>query len=135
MQPFINPNLFLSPTYGNYIQNPMPQTQMQPVGISGKYVNDFNEITASDIPMNSPAIFAKNDRSEIQLREWNPNGQITTTLYKAVIGKPQETITPIQPTFNPSEVLDPIFEKLAELEEKIDKLPKTTPSRAKKEGE
>lgn len=135
MQPYVNPNLFLSPMYGNYMQNQMPQVQAQPIGISGKYVNNFDEITASDIPMNSPAIFAKNDRSEIQLREWNPNGQITTTLYKAVVEKPQEVITPPQPAFNPSEFLDPIFERLSELEDKIDKLPKSTTSRLKKEGE
>ena len=83
MQPYVNPNLFLSPIYGNYMQNPMPQAQ--PVGISGKYVNDFGEINASDIPMSGPAVFAKNDRSEIQIREWNPNGQIVTTSYKAVV--------------------------------------------------
>ena len=117
------------------MQNTMPQMQMQPVGISGKYVNDFNEITASDIPMNSPAIFAKNDRSEIQIREWNPNGQITTTQYKVVIDKPQEKAEPLQPKFDFDEVLKPVIEKLAELEEKIDKLPKSTTTRAKKEGE
>lgn len=114
------------------MQNTIPQMQMQPVGISGKYVNDFNEIAASDIPMNSPAIFAKNDRSEIQIREWNPNGQITTTQYKVVIDKPQEKA---EPKFDFDEVLKPVIEKLAELEEKIDKLPKTAITRAKKEGE
>lgn len=116
------------------MQNQMQQMQMQPIGISGKYVNDFNEITASDIPMNSPAIFAKNDRSEIQIREWNPNGQITTTLFKAVIEPQEKEIIP-QPAFNPNEVLEPIIEKLAELEDKIDKIPKSTVSRTKKDGE
>lgn len=135
MQPYINPNLFLSPMYGNYLQNSMPQVPAQPIGISGKYVNDFNEITASDIPMNTPAIFAKNDRSEIQIREWNPNGQITTTLYKAVVDKPLEQPLPAQPVFNPNEVLEPIFERLSELEEKIDKLPRPATNRVKKEGE
>lgn len=83
MQPFINPYLFSNPIYGNYGQQVQQPAQQMQIGISGKYVNDFNEINASDIPMNGPAIFAKNDRSEIQLREWNPNGQIVTTSYKA----------------------------------------------------
>lgn len=135
MQPFINPYLFSNPIYGNYgqqmSQNVVTQP-MQTVGISGRYVNDFSEINASDIPMNSPAIFAKNDRSEIQLREWNANGQIITTAYKAVVEEPEVVK---EKAFNPSEFLDPIFERLNELEEKIDKLPKQTVTRAKKEGE
>lgn len=136
MQPFINPYLFSNPMYGNYGQQQFqqPVQQQMPIGISGKYVNDFGEITASDIPMNSPAIFAKNDRSEIQLREWNSNGQIVTTSYKAVVEE-QPVPKPV-PVFNPNDVLEPIFTRLNELEEKIDKLPKvSTVSRTKKDGE
>lgn len=138
MQPYVNPNLFLSPMYGNYMQNAMqnqmPQMQSQPIGISGKYVNDFGEINVSDIPMNGPAVFAKNDRSEIQIREWNPNGQIVTTSYKAVVETPP--VIEQTPVFNPNDVLEPIITRLNELEEKIDKLPKTSSvTRAKKDGE
>lgn len=125
MQQYVNP--FLNPTYGNYWnQQPQMQQPMQP-GISGRYVNDFSEITANDIPMNSPAIFAKNDRSEIQLREWNPNGQIITTSYKAIQEQPKQELTT-------NNFLEPIFIRLAELEEKIDKLGKPS-TRTKKEGE
>lgn len=139
MQPYINPYLFSNPIYGNYgqqqqVQQPMVQ-QTQPIGIAGKYVNDFNEITASDIPMNSPAIFAKADRSEIQLREWNANGQITTKVYKTVEETPQEIVAQPQNNFDASEVLNPIFERFNELEEKIDKLPKQAATRVKKDGE
>lgn len=135
MQPFINPYLFSNPIYGNYGQQVQQPAQQMQIGISGKYVNDFNEINASDIPMNGPAIFAKNDRSEIQLREWNPNGQIVTTSYKAVIEEPPTPAVPV-PVFNPNDVLEPIFTRLNELEEKIDKLPKSaTVTRAKKDGE
>lgn len=136
MQPFINPYLFSNPMYGNYGQQQFQQPVQQqiPIGISGKYVNDFGEITASDIPMNSPAIFAKNDRSEIQLREWNSNGQIVTTSYKAVNEEPP--VSEPVPLFNPNDVLEPIIARLNELEEKIDKLPKvSTVSRTKKDGE
>lgn len=137
MQPYVNPYLFSNPTFGNYGQ---PQFQQQPIqqpmqqiGISGRYVNDFGEISASDIPMNGPAIFAKNDRSEIQLREWNPNGQIVTTSYKAIV---EEAPAPVKESvFKPETVLDPIFSKLTELEEKIDKLKPTTAKTVKKDGE
>lgn len=128
MQPYINPNLFLSPMYGNYMQNQMSQPPIQPVGISGKYVNDFNEIAASDIPMNGPAIFAKNDRSEIQIREWNPNGQIVTSAYRLVVEQPKEVIP------NSSTDLETILSKLSELDEKIEKLNKPI-QRVKKETE
>lgn len=136
MQPYVNPYLFSNPIYGSYGQQQFQQPiQPQvPIGISGKYVNDFSEINASDIPMNSPAIFAKNDRSEIQLREWNANGQIVTKSYKEVDVEPP--IPERAPVFNPNEVLEPIIARLNELEEKIDKIPRSSATaRAKKDGE
>lgn len=128
MQPYINPNYFSNPIYGNYFQNTMPQVQVPPMGISGKFVNDFNEINASDISMNSPSVFAKNDRSEVQIREWNSNGQIITTSYKAMAEQPKEA--------TPSAAIEmaTILDKLDELNEKIEKLSKTSP-RVKKETE
>lgn len=135
MNPYSTVNPFLNPIYGNYGQanyaQPIPQIQQnQSVGIPGKYVNDFNEITASDIPMNAPVVFAKNDRSEIQIREWNANGQIVTTSYKAVI-EPTKPVT----TLETDELLKPIIAKLTDLEEKIDKLQKPTITKIKKENE
>lgn len=130
---FQNPYPFLNPMYGNYGQMPNVPTMPQQIGISGKYVNDFSEISASDIPMNSPAIFAKNDRSEIQLREWNSNGQIVTTSYKAIIEEPP--IVKTEPTFDTESFLEPILTRLGDLEDKIDKLQKPTVARAKKDGE
>ena len=106
----------------------MPQPQIQPVGISGRYVNDFNEINASDNSMSSPSIFPKNDRSEIQIREWNPNGQIVTTTFKPVVEQIKET-APV-PTIDTETILD----KLEELNDKIEKLSKPAP-RVKKETE
>lgn len=138
MQPYINPYLFSNPIYGNFgqqqqMQQPM-MSQAQQIGIAGKYVNDFNEINASDIPMNSPAIFAKNDRTEIQMREWNSNGQIITRSYKEVnVEAPEPEKAAV---FNPNDVLEPIIARLNELEEKIDKIPRpSAAARAKKDGE
>lgn len=116
MYPNINP--FQNQMFQNYMQG--PQMAYQPAGISGKYVNDFNEITANDVPMNgSPSIFLKSDRSEIQIREWSPNGQIVPRLYRAV------EIVEQAPQEQKDDYSNLIIERLTALEEKIDKLSKT----------
>lgn len=63
------------------------QTQMslpnQQQPFYGKVVDNFDSITANDVPMNGqPATFIKNDGSEIQVRVWTPSGTIATTRYK-----------------------------------------------------
>lgn len=119
MQPFINPYLFQSPGY--QFANQMMQ-QPNTAGISGKYVNDFNEVNANDVPMNGmPAVFIKTDRSEIQMREWSPNGQITPTTYRIVAENPQ-IVEPKTEYFDKAEILDPILAKLTEFEEQLAKL-------------
>lgn len=117
----------------NYYNYAPVQTQM-----SGKYVNEFNEVTANDVPMDGKsAVFVKNDRSEIQVREWNPNGQITMTSYLPQISKKDDEVDKLsnetqKSKFDPkSEVLEPLFERLEQLENKIDRIGKT--SRVKKE--
>lgn len=139
MQPFINPYLFQNP-YSMQCGNPTLQSTQnsynpltQPIGINGKYVNDFNEITASDVPMNGqPSLFIRNDRSEIQLREWSPNGQIISTQFVPCITQEQPST---QPAFDVNAVIEPIFERLSQLEDKLDKLSKPATVKAKKEGE
>lgn len=131
MQPFVNPYLFQNPycTYpGNNISQNTQNYSNPTIGLSGKYVNDFGEITANDVPMGGqPAIFVKNDRNEIQLREWSPNGQIVSTVYKPFI-EPQQTMETIsQPSFDVrTEVLEPIFARLSEIEQQLTKLNKPT---------
>lgn len=131
MQPYVNPYLFQNPYYPNLGNTTTPNIPNfnQQMGISGKYVNDFSEVTASDVPMGGqPSVFIKNDRSEMQIREWSPNGQIVATLYKPYIEqKAEEVSNPSQivqqPPFDAkSEVLDPIFDKLSELEQQVVKL-------------
>lgn len=97
-----NPNQYqyqygVYPQYGQQVQV-QPQSQFQSfqnVGsISGRTVNDFNEITANDVPMNGePATFIKRDLSEIQVRMWNSNGQITMTSYKPYIDEKKSDVT------------------------------------------
>ena len=122
MQPFVNPNYYLA---NPYLQNQTiyQQPVQQPYSsLSGKYVNDFAEITANDVPMNGiPAIFAKNDRSEIQLREWSPNGQIVSTTYKAILDE-NKTEANILLDETEKAKFDVLEKKLDAIESKLEKI-------------
>ena len=112
MQPYVNPNYFNQSSYGNFnqpmpMQNPymdrmtqlqnyqqslqQPQIpQNQPQSIIGRVVNEFDEITANDVPMNgSAAFFPKADGSELQVRSWAYNGTIQTITYKPILEQNQ----------------------------------------------
>lgn len=84
-QPQIQPQ-FQQTQYGNYPQYQQQNIQpMASIGINGKIVNDFNEITIKDIPTDcSPAFFIKSDYSEIQSRRWSDTGNVIPVTYKAV---------------------------------------------------
>lgn len=122
MQPFVNPNYF-NP-YQQMYQPPQLQPQPLPSytpniaqnGLSGKYVNDFSEITANDVPMSgSGAMFIKNDLSEIQVRNWNANGLIDIKTYKPYIA-PVSTLDEQEPVFDIPKALSGIDERLDKLE-------------------
>lgn len=82
-------NLQMSPTQ-------MSGTSQQPQGIIGRVVNDFNEITANDVPMNgNAAFFPKADGSELQVRSWASNGTIQTITYKPILEQNQSEGTNI----------------------------------------
>lgn len=85
IQPSYQPQ-YQQPQFGNYPQYQQQNTQpVMPMGISGKIVNDFNEITIKDIPTDcSPAFFIKSDYSEIQSRRWSDTGNVIPVTYKAV---------------------------------------------------
>lgn len=79
MQPYLNPNYF---NYQPYV----PQYQFTQPAIptmNGRFVNDFAEITANDVPMDGRyALFCKNDMSEIHARTWNAQtGKIDNRVY------------------------------------------------------
>lgn len=76
---------YQQPQYGGYGQYQQVTQQPMTMGISGKIVNDFNEITIKDIPTDcSPAFFIKSDYSEIQSRRWSDTGSVIPVTYKAV---------------------------------------------------
>ena len=69
---------------GYFMNNGMYQQPMyQAMGLNGKVVDNFNMITANDVPMdNFGAIFVKVDGSEIQRKFWDRNGRIVTAVFK-----------------------------------------------------
>ena len=75
--------------YQNMYNQPtqiMPQYQQMQLSLQGKIVNNFDEVTANDVPMNgSVAYFPKSDLSEIECRQWNANGTISRTVYKPIL--------------------------------------------------
>lgn len=100
MQPFTNPNYFQQTVpvsfnaggYNPYMRNQMMTAQqdmvrtsvVQPtVGIAGRYVQDVNQVTANEVPMDGNfAFFPKEDLSEIYAKCWSADGQIKTIAFK-----------------------------------------------------
>ena len=68
------------------------QQAMPAQGLMGRFVEDFNVITANDVPMDgNGAVFIKRDGSEIQVRNWTAQGTIATSVFKPVsIQQPKE---------------------------------------------
>lgn len=105
--------------YPQYPQQSQFQSQQtipqQIIGLNGRYVDDFNTLSANDVPMDgNGAIFIKKDKSEIQLKNWTANGTITTTLFKPVIGQNIENNT------NISQIsLNSLYEDMQALREEI----------------
>lgn len=130
------------PQMGQYQQNFQPQIQQiqQPIGLVGRAVNDFSEIKADDVPMNgTPAIFVKNDMSEIEVRIWGKDGLIRPTSYKPILEQNNSEATNIpQMDFNAlNEDMRALREDIKVVREMIEKsmnvpTTKTTSSSAKK---
>lgn len=100
--------------------------------INGGIVEDFNLITANDVPMDgNGAVFVKKDGSEIQVRNWTAQGTISTSVFKPVV---QEEARNLLPSEEKSlEKLSEAFEgKFQELSEKIDRIEKALKGNVKK---
>jgi len=130
--------------YQNYMTIPQNTNYVQKQLINGKYVNDFSEITANDVPMDVPSsIFIKTDGSEIQVRSWNGNGLIESRTYKPILD--EKSVKTINSSTNEikfeyehfNNVLDDIKTSIDTVLESVGKIidtvkPKTT-SKVKKE--
>ena len=68
-----------------YQQNFQQQVQQQPQGLICKPVGDASNVSPNDVPMDgNPAVFPKNDFTEIYVKSWTPNGTIQTIVYKPI---------------------------------------------------
>lgn len=89
-----------------YQQNFQPQAQQvqqqQTQGLICKPVVDASNVSPNDVPMDgNPAVFPKNDFTEIYVKSWTPNGTIQTIVYKPVQPENQSEATNIpQMDFN-----------------------------------
>lgn len=138
MQPFPNPYYYQQPqmqSYGGYQNNSYNNFQQPQMNMTSRVVNDFAEITASDIPMDgSQAMFLKKDGSEVQVRFWNANGQIVSTSYKPILEPEKEKVDNV--TFDSEKFQNDVLEQLTGLfDDRFAKLEKMIkPTRAKKES-
>lgn len=157
MQQYLNYSMNNYPQYQQPMYQPMQnpymdrlqqlQTQqMVPTQMSGanqglmaRVIDNFDSITANDVPMSGGALFVKSDGSEIERRVWNADGTISKTSYLPHIGDLETQTVKISSeeekkkfeAFN--DVLRGIQEDIKTINDKIDKISK--PTRAKKEVE
>lgn len=102
-QPIQNPYIA---QMGQYQQNFQPQAQQpqqpQAQGLICKPVVDASNVSPNDVPMDgNPAVFPKNDFTEIYVKSWTPNGTIQTVVYRPVQLENQSDTTNIpQMDFN-----------------------------------
>lgn len=135
MQPFVNPNYFNPyPMYQQpQIQPQMPSYAQNIVhnGLEGKYVGEFSEVTANDVPMTGQgALFIKGDLSEIQLRNWNANGLIDIKSFKPSISEVEEVSTKsVEHAYLPSDELRMALENINDRLDKMEGLLKRKPGR------
>lgn len=137
-QPMQNPYMdrFQQLQAQQMVPTQMPGTNQ---GLMARMVDNFESITANDVPMSGGALFVKSDGSEIERRVWNADGTISKTSYLPQIGDLKTQTIKISneeeklkfEAFN--DVLMGIQEDIKTINDKIDKI--SRPTRAKKEVE
>jgi len=104
---------------------PQQQYQQAPTGISTRIVDDFNSLSANDVPMDgNGAIFIKRDGSEIQWRNWAANGTIVTTPYKQFLEQSNQEGTNI-PQMDFNGLYEDVKALRGEISERFDRLEKS----------
>ena len=107
--------------------------------LNGRFVGRVEDVTANEVSMDgSVSLFPTNDMSVIYAKSWNADGTIKTIAYKPILDdlEPKTSIYANEVEklkIDLSENLTGIYEKLSEIENKLEK-PKTA-SRAKKDGD
>lgn len=126
----------------NYYQNynyPQPQQQTQQYGynagasyaqpqtlpaaqatLQGKIVDSIDMVRVTDVPFGSFAVFPKADMSEIYIKNWNNNGTTSVHTFMPVV--PVEEERKEEDSRKGYEEQQKIFQKIEELESKLDKI-------------
>lgn len=104
--------------------------QPRPIqAINGRYVQNAEEVTASDVAMDgNMSLFPKSDFSEIYGKAWQPNGTIKTVVFRPVLE--EQTTNTQSDTENIEneaflEFKEQITEMLNGINDRFDKLEKT----------
>lgn len=120
------PGTSYAPQNGNYVaqsqtyQNPYIQQPSRFQSIPGRLVNNLDEITPQEVPMDgSVSLFPQNDYSAIYAKTWTKDGTIATV--KFVPEQPAAT-TPQK---------SPIEERLDRIDQRFDHLEKMLSNRNK----
>lgn len=114
----------------------VPPAQMQTInyGLNGKVVEQIENITANDVPMDgNVAIFPRRDMTEIYVKNWTPNGTIQTVVFKpveVVAGNVSPTEKNLKIGLS-DEVSEAIFKKFDEMSDRFDKLEKSISKQSK----
>lgn len=114
-----------APQNGNYVatpqtyQNPYVQQPNRFQSIPGRLVNNLDEITPQEVPMDgSVSLFPQNDYSAIYAKTWTKDGTIATVKF-----------IPEQPQMEPQK--SPLEERLDHIDQRFDKLEKMLSNRNK----
>lgn len=119
------PGTSYAPQNGNYVtqsqtyQNPYIQQPSRFHSIPGRLVNNLDEITPQEVPMDgSVSLFPQNDYSAIYAKTWAKDGTIATVKF-----------IPEQPQITPQK--SPIEERLDKIDQRFDRLEKMLSDRHK----
>lgn len=119
------PGTSYAPQNGNYVtqsqtyQNPYIQQPNRFHSIPGRLVNNLDEITPQEVPMDgSVSLFPQNDYSAIYAKTWTKDGTIATVKF-----------IPEQPQMEPQKY--PLEERLDRIDQRFDRLEKMLSNRSK----
>lgn len=126
-QPMYSGYQYQQPQYQQYIQ------QVQNT-LPGRIVDDIATVGANEVPMDgSKAVFMKSDGTMMYVRQWQPNGTISTVAYKPYI-EPKEVQAEQVTTDELKTVYAPLKEQLDNIENMLNKMCNGRKPTTKKEG-
>lgn len=121
------------PQYQQYIQQSSAMPNVQNT-LPGRVVEDISLVGANDVPMDgSKAVFLKSDGTVLYVKQWQPNGTISTVAYKPYI-EPKEVQAEQVTTDELKSVYAPLKEQLDNIENMLNKMFGSKKTTTKKEG-